>query len=158
MNNRLNYLKCCSLIATLLLVFVFGMDANAQSAITYTYDTQGRLVSEDYQDAYSVEFEYDEEGNMINKSVSDTLFMPGNKTDVEFVVYPNPAQKGFFINYAFSADDVPDEMTLHDSKGKIIEKMPVEHAKGVLHFKRDLSPGVYILKAGKLCSQKIVIL
>ncbi|MGC9330857.1 MAG: T9SS type A sorting domain-containing protein [Bacteroidales bacterium] len=157
-NNRHIYLKSSSLIATLLLVFVFVMDAAAQSAITYTYDAHGRLISENYQDAYSLEFEYDEEGNITNKSVSDTLFVSGNKTDVEFVVYPNPAQKGFVIHHAFSADDVPDEMTLHNSNGKIIEKITVEHAKGVLHYKRDLSPGVYILKAGKLCSQKIVIL
>ncbi|MFO7789422.1 MAG: T9SS type A sorting domain-containing protein [Bacteroidales bacterium] len=158
MNNRLIYLKCSSLIAMLLLVFVFGMDAVAQSAITYTYDAHGRLISENYQNSYSLEFEYDEEGNMTNKNVSDTLFIPGNKPDVEFVVYPNPAQKGFIINYAFTADDVPDEMTLHDSNGKVIEKIPVKQAKGVLHYRNYLAPGVYILKAGKQCSQKIVIL
>ncbi|MFO7879298.1 MAG: T9SS type A sorting domain-containing protein [Bacteroidales bacterium] len=158
MNNRLIYLKCSSLIATLLLVFVFGMDASAQSAITYTYDAHGRLISENYQNAYSLEFEYDEEGNMINKSVSDTLFIPGNKTDLEFVVYPNPAQKGFIITYAFSSDNVPDEMTLLDSNGKIIEKIPVEHAKGVLHYKSYLAPGVYFLKAGNLSTKKIVVL
>jgi YD repeat-containing protein len=158
MDNRLSYLKCSALIATLLLVFVCGTDATAQTVITYTYDTQGRLMSENYENAYDLTFEYDEEGNMINKIVSDTLFMPGNKIDAKFVVYPNPAQRGFFINYAFEADNVPEKMTLHDSNGKIIKRIPVNGNDGVIHHKKSLAPGVYILKAGKLCSQKIVIL
>ncbi len=157
MNTHL-YLKCSSLIVTLFIVFVFCMDAVSQTAITYTYDAQGRLVSEDYQDAYSLLFEYDEEGNMTNKNVNYNLSIPGNKPAGEFVVYPNPAPKDFIIHYVFSADEVPDGLTLHDSNGKIIEKIPVKHAEGVLHYKNFLAPGIYILKAGNRYSQKIVIL
>jgi YD repeat-containing protein len=157
MNNRFNYQKYCALIATLIFGFVFSINTNAQSAITYTYDAHGQLISESYPNMYFLEFEYDEEGNVINKTVSDTLSSPSNKIDAKFNVYPNPAQKGFVINYAFTSDAMPNEMTLHDSNGKIIETIPIKHAKGALYYKCDFSPGVYILKAGKRYSQKVVI-
>lgn len=158
MDNCLNYLNCSALIATLLLVFGCGTDATAQSVISYSYDTQGRLISENHENAYALEFAYDEEGNMINKAVSDTLFVPLTKADDAFVVYPNPASVGFVINYLFTQENVPEKMTLHDSNGKIIKKIPVNGTDGVIHYKNSLAPGVYILKAGDLHSQKIVIL
>lgn len=158
MNNRLCYKKNSILVLTLVFFSVLSFIANGQTTVTYNYDVQGQLVLESYQNAYSLEFEYDEEGNLISKTVSDTLSVPGNMHDEMFNVYPNPAPKGILINYAFTTDNVPDEMIIHDSNGKIIEKIPLKHAKGVLHYLRDFSPGVYILKAGDAHSKKVVIL
>ncbi len=158
MDNRLSHVKFSALIATLLLVFACGTDATAQSVITYTYDTQGRLMSENYENAYDLTFEYDEEGNLISKAVSDTLMIPGEKKDVHFVVYPNPAENGFSINYALTNGDVPEKFTLYNSNGERIVIFPVKRATGVIRYKQHLNPGVYILKAGEQNSRKIVIL
>lgn len=158
MNNRIYYQKFNILVILLIFVSVLSFSANGQTTVAYSYDAQGQLVSESYQDAYSLEFEYDEEGNLVSKSVSDTLSVPDSQRDGVFSVYPNPAQKGLLINYAFTTDNLPDEMIFHDSNGKIIEKIPLKNTRGVLYFLRDLSPGVYFLKAGDVYSKKVVIL
>jgi YD repeat-containing protein len=158
MNNRFFNLIRCLMFSILLLFLLSGMDARAQSVINYTYDGQGRLISETYENAYSQQFEYDEEGNLTSKTVSDTLMIPGEKTDVHFVVYPNPAENGFSINYALTNGDVPENFTLFNSNGEIIDVFPVKHATGVIRYKHSLQPGVYVLKAGKQMTRKIVIL
>ncbi len=157
MNNRFFNLIRCLMFSILLLFLLSGMDARAQSVINYAYDAQGRLTSESYEGAYILELEYDEEGNLTSKAVSDTLMIPGEKTDVNFVVYPNPSENGFSINYAMTNGDVPEKFTLHNSNGERIVTFPVKQATGVIRYKQHLSPGVYILKAGDQYSRKIVI-
>ena len=158
MKNRLHNMTCCSILSMLFLLCLLGNDARAQSVINYAYDAQGRLTSESYEGAYILELEYDEEGNLTSKAVSDTLMILGEKTDVNFVVYPNPAENGFSINYAMTNGDVPEKFTLHNSNGERIVTFPVKQATGVIRYKQHLSPGVYILKAGEQYSRKIVIL
>ncbi len=106
-----------SVIITLALLFS-GLLSSAQSVISYTYDKQGRLVSEHRESVYRTQFSYDPEGNFISKTVT-------NYTDISGIaerpgesagrIYPNP---------------VHDRLTLESTKGEVIRKVRITDMQG----------------------------
>jgi len=145
-------------IAIKLLLVVGCISASAQSNISYTFDKEGRIKSEIFQNSYEMLFNYDKEGNIVSKVVT-------NKTDLksirlgkncEYKIYPNPTNSDVTIEALTNNTNI--DITVCDNSGKILGKKSSKES--ITQFSLEkYAQGVYfiILKSeNKTIRHKIV--
>ncbi len=85
-----------TIIIITIIINIFSF-TKAQSTISYSYDSQGRLLSENYQSKFQLSFTYDLEGNFINKTTTNIGVTGIDDNIIELntniLVFPNPVNK-----------------------------------------------------------------
>jgi antitoxin component YwqK of YwqJK toxin-antitoxin module len=117
---------------TIICLFV-GIKMQAQNIVQYTFDKQGRLITEHFESVYKVNFAFDPEGNIISKAVtnySSLEILQGEREGKSLVIYPNPAKEFFVVECHQTGID--GEIYVFDISGKAIAKTLLKNGRAVI--------------------------
>jgi len=131
-------------IAIKLLLIVGCISASAQSNISYTFDKLGRIKSEKIQNSYEMLFNYDKEGNIVSKVVTNITDLKPIRLDKdsEYKIYPNPTNSVVTIEVLTSNTNL--DITVCDFSGKILDRKNSQQS--ITQFSLEKYPeGVYFL-------------
>lgn len=88
----------------LLLAFLFSLQVNAQTSVTYTYDDLNRLTGVHYSNGVTVTYAYDALGNRIGKTVTTSSGGGVLRGDVDGDGIVNIHDVTALINYLLNGD------------------------------------------------------
>ncbi|ASB49578.1 T9SS type A sorting domain-containing protein [Alkalitalea saponilacus] len=129
-----------------LAVFLISSAITAQTRITYEYDRQGRVVTEEVENQYKVTFSYDVEGNLSHKHTQVYTYINEVLTEYwiqsSFFLHPNPVEDAFVI------ESVQGEMIkrvfITDINGRVCFKMNCNSNQAEVDIFSFL-PGIYFV-------------
>ncbi len=140
-------------------IILIGISVYSQSTISYTYDKQGRLTTEEYKSVYKIQLLYDQEGNFINKSVTNYTSITSSENLEKYngyKLYPNPADDKVFIEVQ-GINDIKN-IRIYDVSGRIVRE--IDDSGNIIAIPvHDLLSSVYIVSiqsAGKTAMLKFL--
>lgn len=141
-NVTIEYME--KIIITFIALFWF-LGLSAQTEISYTYDGQGRLISEAYDSVYKTQLTYDKEGNIISKYIDNYSSISNIKNNSEsnyYQLYPNPAEEKVYIES--NGNRVIQKLGIYDLTGRKLKESDYPGHLVELTI-NDLISGIYLV-------------
>lgn len=133
-------------IFSIIIMILSVISLCAQSTVNYTFDKQGRLMSEHFDSVYKVQFNYDKEGNIQSKTLTD--YTVSNMSEIpvsqnQVVIRPNPATDQVIIEVRGELKTL--QINLCDANGKVIQRIKRPKLPAFLPV-ANLTNGLYFIE------------
>ena len=124
------------------IIILFGISANAQVTVNYTYDDLQRLTQASYSNGVGIQYSYDALGNRTQEARTSTLSVEQVSTEKSFKLYPNPFKDELYLS---SENQTIKEVSIFDISGKLVKTILNINSKSYRLEAGYLPTGNYIV-------------
>lgn len=124
------------------IIILFGISANAQVTVSYTYDELQRLTKASYSNGVGIQYSYDALGNRTQETKTSSLSVVDFENAKSISLYPNPFVEELNIS---SKDQNILQVQLFDLSGKLIQIEKVNSKNSYVLKTKNLASGVYLI-------------
>lgn len=124
------------------IIILFGISANAQVTVNYTYDDLQRLTQASYSNGIGIQYSYDTLGNRTQETKTSSLSVVDVENVKNMSLYPNPFVEELNIS---SKDQNILQVQLFDLSGKLIQNEKVKSKNSYILKTKNLASGVYLI-------------
>lgn len=124
------------------IIILFGISANAQVTVNYTYDDLQRLTQASYSNGVGIQYSYDTLGNRTQETKTSSLSVVDVENVKNMSLYPNPFVEELNIS---SKDQNILQVQLFDLSGKLIQNEKVKSKNSYILKTKNLASGVYLI-------------
>ena len=124
------------------IIILFGISANAQVTVNYTYDDLQRLTQASYSNGVGILYSYDTLGNRTQETKTSSLSVVDVENVKNMILYPNPFVEELNIS---SKDQNILQIQLFDLSGKLIQNEKVNSKNSYILKTKNLASGVYLV-------------
>ena len=124
------------------IIILFGISANAQVTVNYTYDDLQRLTQASYSNGVGIQYSYDTLGNRTQETKTSSLSVVDVENVKNMSLYPNPFVEELNIS---SKEQNILQIQLFDLSGKLIQNEKVNSKNAYILKTKNLASGVYLI-------------